>query len=61
MFHQAPRALRPAGIADFRLHGLRHTWASWHVMSRMGLRELGCDDTAAVVRCSYPDSEPDPC
>ena len=60
MFRRAPKALRRARIADFRLHDLRHTWASWHVMSRTGLRELGYDDTAAVVRF-FTDSEPDPC
>jgi integrase len=61
MFRRAPEALRRAGIADFRLHGLRHTWASWHLMSRMGLQELGYDDTAIVVRFCYTDSEPAPC
>jgi integrase len=34
------RALRSCGIADFRWHDLRHTWASWHVQSGTPLQVL---------------------
>jgi len=47
------KALERAGIADFRWHDLRHTWASWHIQNGTplhALQELAGWETASMVR-----------
>lgn len=46
------RAIERAGIAPVTFHGLRHTWASWHVMNGTPLetlRQLGGWKTLSMV------------
>ncbi len=50
-------ALRRAKIKDFTWHGLRHTWASWHIMAGTPLEVLqklgGWEDTRMVLRYAH--------
>ncbi len=54
------RALRVAGIKNFRWHDLRHTWASWHVQNRTTLAELqmlgGWQTIEMVMRYAHLDT-----
>lgn len=55
------KALKRAGIEDFRFHDLRHTWASWHVQKGtplMVLKELGgWADISMVQRYAHLSPE----
>ena len=54
-------AKQRAGIADFRWHDLRHTWASWHVQSGTSLQQLqelgGWSTVDMVLRYAHLGAE----
>jgi integrase len=55
------KALKRAGIENFRWHDLRHTWASWHVQNGTPLHVLkelgGWSDLKMVLRYAHLSSE----
>lgn len=55
------KALKRAGIENFRWHDLRHTWASWHVQSGTSLQELqqlgGWSSFEMVLRYAHLSSD----
>jgi len=55
------KALRRAGIHNFRWHDLRHTWASWHVQNGTSLHELqalgGWSSFEMVLRYAHLSSD----
>lgn len=59
--HAWRKALKRAGITDFRWHDLRHTWASWHIQNGTPLHILkemgGWADMSMVLRYAHLSSE----
>ncbi|MGC3900921.1 tyrosine-type recombinase/integrase [Legionella pneumophila] len=59
--HAWLKALKRAGIKDFRWHDLRHTWASWHVQNGTSLHELqqlgGWSEYDTVLRYAHLSSD----
>lgn len=55
------KALKRAGIKNFRWHDLRHTWASWHIQNGTPLpvlKELGAwRDFEMVLRYAHLNSD----
>jgi len=59
--HAWRKALKRAGIVDFRWHDLRHTWASWHIKNGTPLHILkelgGRADLTMVLRYAHLSSD----
>lgn len=59
--HAWRKALRRAGIEDFRFHDLRHTFASWHIQAGTPLHVLqelgGWSNLASVLRYAHLGGE----
>ena len=55
------KALKRAGIENFRYHDLRHTWASWHIQNGTPLHVLkelgGWADLTMVMRYAHLSSD----
>lgn len=55
------KALKRAGIENFRWHDLRHTWTSWHVQNGTSLQELqqlgGWTSFNMVLRYAHLNSD----
>jgi integrase len=55
------KALKRAGIENFRWHDLRHTWASWHVQNGSSMQELqqlgGWTSFEMVLRYAHLSSD----
>jgi integrase len=55
------KALKRAGIENFRWHDIRHTWASWHVQNGTSLQELqqlgGWSSYEMVLRYAHLSSD----
>jgi len=58
--HAWRKALKRAGISDFRWHDLRHTWASWHIQNGTPLHVLqelgGWADSSMVLKYAHLSS-----
>jgi integrase len=59
--HAWRKALKRAGIENFRWHDLRHTWASWHVQNGTPLNVLkdlgGWADIQMVLKYAHLSAE----